>query len=235
MLQNPPILTPRLTAVARLVPDCQCFFDVGTDHAYLPVYLCLNNVCKTAVASDIKKGPLLRAEKTVEAFGLRDKISLRLGGGLDTASLNEADCVAIAGMGGLVIAKILSQSGGKTTDNCPFILQPMTAVPELREYLSLNGWKIESEGLAKEDEKIYNIMLVRKAKGENEPNKLSEAELYIGKHLIEKRQEHFDEYLEKKIKKLENMIEGLKISKSDEGLDKLNKTKALLAEILKLR
>lgn len=235
MLQNPPILTPRLAAVARLVPDCECFFDVGTDHAYLPVYLCLNNVCKTAVASDIKKGPLLRAEKTVGAFGLNDRISLRLGGGLDTATPYEADCVAVAGMGGLVIAKILSESEGKMGENCPFILQPMTAVPELREYLSLNGWKIESECLAKEDEKIYNILLVRKENVEIEPQKLSEAELYIGKYLIDNKPEHFGEYLEKKIKKLENMLEGLKASKSDEALDKLNKTEALLAEIIKLR
>ncbi len=228
-----PALTPRLYTIFEHIPHCRCFADIGTDHAYLPVFMCLSKKAECAIASDIKKGPLLRAEKTVTDYAANDKISLRLGAGLDTLKKDEADAVSIAGMGGLIIAEILKAGIDKLGSAKTIILQPMTAVSELREFLINNGWTIEDEYLAKEDMKIYNILSVSLPKGNNET--YSPVELYLGKHLIKKRPVHFDEYLNKHINKLENMIDGLKSSDLRESKEKLENTLTLLSEIKKIR
>ena len=228
MIENTPILSPRLRAIAEFISPCNCVADIGTDHAYLPVYLCRKGICVRAIASDINRGPLDRANNTVAEYGLADKISLRLGGGLETVSVGEADSVIIAGMGGLIIGKILEEGRDKIKDNCRVVLQPMTAVPELREYLYNNGWKTERECLVREDEKIYNIIEVRKG---NADIRLTEAELYIGKYLMENKPQHYEEYLFRRKKKLAVMIEGLRASDSEESRNKLKAVKKLYDEI----
>ena len=63
-------LSPRLRSVAELVPQGAGFADVGTDHAYLPVWLLQRGVIRRAVASDLRRGPLERARLTAEKYGL---------------------------------------------------------------------------------------------------------------------------------------------------------------------
>ena len=54
----------RLSAVAGLV--CGRFLiDVGTDHAILPIYLCLAGKLDSAIASDIRKDPLENAGRNI--------------------------------------------------------------------------------------------------------------------------------------------------------------------------
>lgn len=232
-MHNPPVLSPRLTTVAELIPRCGCFADIGTDHAYLPVYLCMNKVCDFAIASDVNKGPLMRAKKTVSDFGMEEHISLRLGSGFETLSIGEADAVSVAGMGGLIIAKILEEGRERIKQSCKVVLQPMTAVSELREYLYKNNWIIEREALAKEESKMYNIIVVSRGGSENITP--TAAELYIGKYLIEHKVEHLEEYLNKKITKLKKMIAGLEISDTEESKKKLEECRALLVGIEKLK
>lgn len=235
MLISPPALTPRLNAVAKEIYSCKCFSDIGTDHAYLPVYMCMTNKCETAIASDINKGPLMRAKGTVSAYGLTDRIVLRLGGGLDTLEENEADAVSIAGMGGLLIAKILDNGLSKLTSAKKIVLQPMSSIPELRSFLYKNGWKITRETLAKEDEKIYTIMTVEIPDNDNKSTYTpSNTELYIGKYLIENKPEFFNEYITKKTYKLRKMIYELKNSQSDISAKKLKLSEEILNKLEKI-
>ena len=232
MLTSPPVLTPRLSAVANEVGNCKCFSDIGTDHAYLPVYMCLKNNCETAIASDINKGPLTRAKKTVSAYGLTERIELRLGGGLFALKENEADAVSIAGMGGLLIAKILDDGLFKLTNATKIVLQPMSSIPELRRHLYNNGWKITKEVLSKEDEKIYTIMTVETPDKNNKTIYApSNTELYIGKYLMENKPEFFDEYLNKKTTKLRKMICELKKSQSYTSAQKIKLSEEILREL----
>jgi len=233
MYTKPPVLTPRLLKVASLVKPCSCFADIGTDHAYLPVFLCMTGVCSTAIASDIEKGPLARAERTLNQYGLEDKIQLRLGPGLDTLNPGEADTIAISGMGGIVISNILQAGREKLTESTNLILQPMTSIPELREFLWKKGWKICRELLAKEDEKIYNIIMVSHTQSNIEP-KPTPAQLYLGRHIIENKPEHYEEYLDNHKGKIEKMIKGLEASQSEVSKNKLEYCKSLLKEIEKL-
>ena len=215
MTNTLPNLTPRLYTISKQIDRCKCFADIGTDHAYLPVFMCMSGKCETAIASDINEGPLKRAKNTIMQFGQEDKIQLRLGSGLDVLEKNEADVISIAGMGGIEISNILESGKAKISPSATIILQPMTSVPELRAFLLENGWTVTKEILAKEDEKIYNILSF---KLEGMPAKeQSGADLYIGKYLIDNKPEYFEEYLSQNIKKVKSALAGLELAKSDDA------------------
>lgn len=225
-------LSPRLEAISKITPHCNCFADIGTDHAYLPVYLCQAGICKSAIASDIVKGPVEHAQSTVSKYNLNDKISVRMGNGLSSIKKDEADVICIAGMGGLVISEIL-KNGRELTDKAKaVILQPMTAVSDLREFLYNNGFCITAEYLAEDNGKIYNILSVKS--DDNEVYKApSEAELFLGKYLIENKPPIFEKYLTQKINKLAIAISGLK--KSNNAVDKLEIYTKLYNELIKIK
>ena len=148
-------LNPRLKKIAQLVPQNSCTADIGTDHAYIPIVLVEMGTTPHAIASDIRKGPIERAEANIRS----QKIETRLGPGLETLSSNEAEVIIIAGMGGILIADILEASRPVVNSAKLLILQPMTAATELREYLSGNGYTVEAEYLEAEEEKLYNIIV----------------------------------------------------------------------------
>ena len=100
-------LSPRLAAIAALVPQGARLADVGTDHAYLPVRLLLDGGIASAVATDVNEGPLQRGRETAERYGVRT-ILFRRCDGLADVRADEVDTVVIAGMGGDLIARILA-------------------------------------------------------------------------------------------------------------------------------
>ncbi len=170
-------LSPRLREVADQVrPGCR-LADVGTDHAYLPVWLLLQGVVEYAVASDLRQGPLERARENALRYGVLDRLSLRLCDGLSGISPEEADTVVIAGMGGETIAAILSRAFWTREEGRQLLLQPMTAQEELRRWLMEHGYRIEEETLVREGGSLY--LTLRAAGGEME--KLTPAELWAGR------------------------------------------------------
>lgn len=104
------VLSPRLKTAADMVRKGVVAADIGTDHAYLPSYLVLSGICPRALACDLRKGPLENAAETLEHWNIADKISLRLSDGLDELSAGEADDIIMAGMGGILIAKLLERT-----------------------------------------------------------------------------------------------------------------------------
>ncbi|MBR2471176.1 MAG: SAM-dependent methyltransferase, partial [Clostridia bacterium] len=102
-------LTVRLKTVADLAGKSVSLADIGTDHAYIPIYLMQKGLISKAVAADINKGPLERADKNIRKAGLSDKIVLRQSDGLDNIKDNEAETVVIAGMGGEIISHMLEK------------------------------------------------------------------------------------------------------------------------------
>lgn len=93
-------LSQRLLAVADLASAGHCLADVGTDHGYIPIYLMEKGNYERAIAMDVRKGPLLRAEENRKSHGFEDRMDLRLSDGVAALREGEADTVVIAGMGG---------------------------------------------------------------------------------------------------------------------------------------
>lgn len=151
-------LTPRLQAVADLVNNCECFLDVGTDHAYLPAYIIQNKIALRAIASDINPNPLMNAKNTLDEEDLNESIELRLSAGLKNIKPDEAQEIAIAGMGGLMISSILEADKWVKNPNIHLILQPMTHAEAVRKTLLENGFEIDKELTVEEDRHIYLII-----------------------------------------------------------------------------
>ena len=118
-------LTPRLQMLANWVPQGARFADIGTDHAYLPVWLMLQGRLHSAIASDLRKGPLERAKETGRTYGA-EGIDYRLANGLADIRPEETDVIAIAGMGGETIAAILEAAPWTADGQHTLLLQPMT-------------------------------------------------------------------------------------------------------------
>lgn len=233
-----PTLSPRLKLIADLVENSKVVADIGTDHAYLPSYLCLENRCETAIASDVRTGPLNRADSTILKYHLSDRIETRLGGGLETIELSDnVDTAIIAGMGGLLICDILEKSMDLVITMKHIILQPMTMAPELRKFIYNKNLGKVCEYIAVENQKIYNIISIRLDENTNsfERESQTELELFLGKNLIESRPKNYDVYIENQIRKLENLIASLKISETDKTKELLDTTTALLNEVLKYK
>ena len=154
-------LDSRLSLCASFVRQDSKLADIGTDHAYLPVWLCQNGVCKSAVAADINPEPLSRGQLTIRQAGLEDKVKTRLSDGLKGISADEADDIVIAGMGGELIAKIILDCEYSRDKDKRFILQPMTKSELLIERLCQNGFEILSQDCCVASNKCYTVLLVQ--------------------------------------------------------------------------
>ena len=149
-------LSARLSAVADWVPQGAALADVGTDHAYLPVWLLLHDRVKSAIAADLRPGPLDSARRTAAQYSVTKRLSFRLCDGLTGIRKEEADTVAIAGMGGETIASILGAASW-TRVKTKLLLQPMTSLPDLRMWLQENGYQIRRERVVRDDGKLYTV------------------------------------------------------------------------------
>ena len=223
-------MTPRLLAVAKMVKNSDCVADVGTDHAYVPVYLVINNIINSAIAMDINKGPIMRADENIKKFSLTEKIKTRLSDGLNELKNNEADTVIIAGMGGVLINRIIDADKDRLMSVKNYILQPMTAICETREYLAKNGFKIVDEKLAKEDEKIYTIILATRG----DMDITDEIYYHVGACLIKNKDEILPEFLDGKIYEYEKAIASMKNTKNEDTLKKAEHFEYLLSEFKRI-
>jgi len=204
-------LTPRLQAVASFVPKGARLADIGTDHAYLPVSLILDEQIPGAVAADLRPGPLDRARKTAAEYGCTDKVTFRLCDGLSDVKSYETDVIAIAGMGGETISDILSAARWVKGKNLPVIMQPMSSQPELRRWLWKNGYDIQAEKLVREGDTIY--VVIRARAGECVP--MSCAEEWAGRQYQGMEEPLRTDYLNGLLDKVNWALQGL--SKSKEG------------------
>ena len=163
--------------LSLLTPGCR-IADIGCDHAYIPISAVSSGAASFAYASDVRRGPLLHAEKNVAAAGRSERIILNLADGLDGAEQYSPDTVIIAGMGGELIADIIDRAPFVKSDKIKLILQPMTSQEKLRGYLLENGFEILSEHIAAEVRRLYQIIVCSYTQ---KPQNYTDAELYVGR------------------------------------------------------
>lgn len=199
-------LTPRLKAIADLVPSNAKLADIGTDHAYLPVWLILQGRLRSAIAADIRSGPLDRARMTAAEYGCTEKVQFVLCDGLSAVRPEDSDTVVIAGMGGETIAAILQEASWIKNGSYKLLLQPMSAQEQLRRWLWQNGFHIEEERLVSEGDKLYNVLSVRP--GNTQPMTLGEE--WVGRQSATLDQPLRGQYLDRVLAKLERAISGVK-------------------------
>ena len=153
-------MDPRLLTCAKLCTgDVLC--DVGTDHGYLPCYMIENGLCRKAFACDIAPGPLDSAITHIKQRCLSDKITAILSDGLDSVEKGDISDIVIAGMGGELIADIISRCSW--LDGVNLVLQPMTKPDVLRKRLYELGFSVTAELACVSGRFVYSVMQVQKA------------------------------------------------------------------------
>jgi len=209
-------LSKRLTAVADMVTAGHVIADIGTDHGFIPIQLIKTGKCPRGFAMDIGQGPLDRAIEHVDAEGLNNKIECRLSDGFDKLNICEADTAVIAGMGGDLIASIITSKPGITKE---IVASPHTHPELVRKALHDCGYSIIDENMIEDMGKFYVII-----KGElsQESDIYTDLEYLFGKILLERKNTILKQFLEIEKKRYKN------ISQKEDYLNIINNALELM-------
>lgn len=224
-------LSKRLQAVARLVTPGSRLADVGTDHGYVPIWLFEQGQILSAIAMDLRNGPLERAREHIQMHGLDAHIETRMSDGLDKLLPGEADSIVIAGMGGMLVVKILSQGQKVLSSVKELILQPQSDLDAVREYLHRTGFVIVKEDMIFEDGKYYPMM--KAVHGENTDDR--KIWFLYGRLLLENRHPVLKSYLEKEYDGCCKLLEKLSRTSTEVAkrrCEELSEKRLLIEEAL---
>lgn len=199
-------ISDRLKCIGNMVEKCECIADIGTDHAYLPIYLVEQGTCKKVIASDINKGPVEKAKRNIYFSKRSNEIQCRLGPGLTTILPGEVRAAIIAGMGGNLIRDILEESMDVFKSLDYVILQPVQNADVLRKYIYESGYNILDEELCKDENKYYEII---KIKYDNKAEILNDIYYEVSKKLLQKKHPLLKEYIYFKIRKYDKIIKDI--------------------------
>lgn len=191
-----------------MVPRGSRLADIGSDHAYLPIALCLENKIDCALASDINEGPVAAAVANIHKNGLADRIVAVKADGLDKAREFAPDCITILGMGGELIVSILDKADWVCNGGITLVLQPMTHSEILAKYLAEKGFAVVNEAIVCDggrDDRIYRIIC---AKFDGIRRELTEGEALIGRINVDRGDNVTKAYIERNIRVLETRIKG---------------------------
>ena len=204
-LMNAPVLnlSPRLALCAELVREGRALADIGTDHAYLPIKLLLTGKTPCAVAADVNEGPLASAERNARRFGVGDRLKLLLSDGLCALSPSDADDIVIAGMGGELMLRMITETEWLKDAEKRLILQPMSSMGDLRLGLAAAGFEVMTEHAVTDAGKPYSAFTVSYT---GKPSGTDELFPFMGK--LEPGGEAVKAYAQKTLREIRNRISG---------------------------
>lgn len=203
-------ISKRLEAAASFVRRGVRVADIGTDHAYLPIYLYNLGLIAGGVASDVNEGPAARAASNVSDYGVSHAIAVKRADGLHGIAEYEPDDIFILGMGGELIASMISEADWVKDSRYRLILQPMTHAEVLRKYLYESGFSIIDELMVKDD-RLYQIICAEYGDRDSDKEMCESAdvlELLLGRYNIERGGELLQEALLRLIQVYSERLRG---------------------------
>lgn len=184
------IVSNRLQCIADFIEKGKIVADIGTDHAYLPIELIRSRHVNKVYAMDINVGPLDKAKVNVKEACINGEIIFIQSNGLNNLQ-SDVETVIIAGMGGILIAKILEEGKNKLTYIDDFIVSPHSDNQVVRLKIHKMGFMIKEEVMIKEQGKYYTIMHCIHGQEIYTP-----LEYHYGKVLIQEKRDVFMEYIQ---------------------------------------
>ena len=224
---NELLLSKRLACVAAQVKPGDRVADIGSDHAYLPVYLIKTKQINFAVAGEVIKGPFETAQRQVQKSQLQEQIMVRLADGLAAIKESDAiDTIVIAGMGGQLIASILENGwqNKQLKKTQRLVLQPNLDENEVRLWLSGHGFGITHEEIIEEKNKIYEVIVASPM----QEAAYSEKELFFGTFLMTEKNPVFQKKWMHASHQKQNVLKRLQLAKNP----RLEKIKELQKQLL---
>lgn len=186
-------LSKRLTKCASFVKEGAVVRDVGTDHGLVPLYLIQNKIAKKVYASDLREEPLNQAKSNTKHIN-NDKLELILTDGIQNLS-DDVDTVMISGMGGRLIADILSDPLKNVKK---LILQPNMGSHIVREKLEELNFNIVNEVIIREKEQYYEIIVADIGK-----MSLTKKEKFFGPILVKEKSDNFKRMWSEELERVE--------------------------------
>lgn len=202
--------------------------DIGCDHAFVSIYLKAKGIAGKVIAMDVKDGPLDIARANIASYGLSDYIDVRSSDGFDALETGEADVAIIAGMGGLLMVKILTRGKRHTDAGIELILQPQSEIDKVRAYLRTIQYRIVDEDMLMEDGKYYTI--IKASPGKDSYSNPSVTDKF-GPVLLEKKNATLKMYIdEQKVKnqRLRKSLSHAMTPKSEKRIRELEDEDKLL-------
>ncbi|MEG0564746.1 MAG: class I SAM-dependent methyltransferase [Hungatella sp.] len=219
-------LSQRLETVASFVTGSRVA-DIGTDHGYIPIELVRRGKVDSAIAMDMRTGPLERADQHILEAGLEDQIQTRLSDGVSQLHPGEADSVVIAGMGGELILHILEEGHSLWEDVAQWVISPQSEIEKVRTYLTEHGFLIEREAMLCEDGKYYTVLSV--IRGFMEP--LNPIEARYGRYLIQEKNPVLCEFFQKEAIQISNILHRIYEEGTQTSTDRREKLEEELKQI----
>lgn len=226
------VLSERLSRLSQMVSEGNRLADIGTDHGYLPIELVRNKRIPSAIAMDVRKGPLSKAAEHVAEAGVEEYIQLRLSDGLEKLEPGEADTVVIAGMGGRLMMKILDRWEDLSSVK-EWIFSPQSEIDIFRHYIAGRGLVVVDEDMVYEDEKYYFLM--KTVPGE--PYEMDDMSAEFGPLLLASRHPVLKKYLANEMNLILDLVDILEKSDSEKAkarMDVLNKKCVLISNAIDL-
>lgn len=224
-------ISKRLKFIAQFIDEGSFFADIGSDHAYLPTFVCLKDSKARAIAGEVNEGPYNKAKSVVEAYNLTHKIDVKRGDGLEVIQNTQVDTVIIAGMGGKLIKSILTKHALPSSVN-KLILQPNLDAHILRDLIQKEQLSLENEFLIEENEHFYTVLIISMTPSEKS---YTEKELLFGPALLSEKSDVFIRKWKEELNKIDYIIN--QISEAEEvnhtQLNKFKGLKHLIEEVIK--
>lgn len=233
-MKNQIVLSDRLENIKEFIIAGASFADIGSDHAYLPIAVCLLDSRAHAIAGEVNEGPYRAAINHVEKYELSDRIKVVKADGLKAIESVVVDQVVIAGMGGGLIRSILDRDKSLLAPVKRLILQPNLNSHLIREWLIDTDYELVFERILKEDGHIYEILVADKVTS-IERKTYSAKELLFGPYLLKDKNAIFKDKWEIERQNIERILEQVKKAKQTESA-KINQFKMKLKwieEVLK--
>ena len=192
----------RIDKLCAYLDPCESFADIGCDHGYCTRYMLKNNLCKSAVISDVSEKCLEKAKNLLAGYLSDGRLRAVCCNGLSEID-KDTEQVLIAGMGGEEIVAILKSSFIPES----FVLQPMKNVRLVREYLISCGAEISTDEYFESGGKFYSVI---KGKKEGKTPNYAAVSLEFGtnlscagtrgyiKHELEKKRSYLERNLGEK-------------------------------------
>lgn len=239
-------LSKRLQYVADFITPEYILADIGTDHGFVPIYQVKCKGTPKAYAMDINKGPLERADEHIAEAGLKDKIETRLSDGMHKLGRGEAESILIAGMGGELMVKILTEGAHALETAKELILSPHTEADLVRCFIRDSHFVIDREGMVFDAGKYYVVLHARRANRDElqkmyvmdslcEDNRdyaaageMWKSYIRFGKLLIAEKPDVFIEFLNKELNTYRNIVAGIENNKTEAGIKRKQEVEELI-------
>ena len=224
------ILSKRLEKIISMIPKGARIADVGCDHGFVTIESLKRGIAAEACALDVNQDPLEKAKQNAFLNGVNENISFYLSDGLKKLPEGKADTVIIAGMGGLLMGRIIKDIPDKVKQGIKhYILSPQSELSAFRHLLEDNGIAVRDEKIIFDEGKYYPVMFAEP--DETAERYGSEIEYKFGKVFFEKGNPDYVEYLRHEISADEKLlgISSLPMQRRSELEKEIEELKKMLA------